>query len=94
MRSTNVLRAATLAMLAVLVSCGGGGGGSGGGNNPPATKTLFVVTQPSGQLAGNVLQTQPVVHVRANGVTDTSDNSTVVTASILAGTGTTGAMLR
>ena len=94
MRSVNVLRAATLAMIAVLVSCGGGGGSAGGGNNPPpVTKALFVATQPSGQLAGNVFQTQPVVHVRANGVTDTSDISTVVTASIVAGTGTTGAML-
>src|SRR4029078_4110444 len=38
--------------------------------------------------------TQPVVHVRGGGVTTTSDNTTVVTASIATGTGTAGATLR
>ncbi|MEJ0085481.1 MAG: glycoside hydrolase family 44 protein [Pseudomonadota bacterium] len=91
----NILRASMCALLGLLVSCGGGGGSSsgGGGNPPPVQKTLFVATQPAGQLAGGVFATQPVVHVRANGATDTSDNSTVVTASIVAGTGTVGAMV-
>ena len=37
--------------------------------------------------------TQPVVNVRSNGATNASDNSTVVTASLVAGTGTAGAQL-
>ena len=99
MRSMNILRAATLALLAVLAACGGGssGGGSstsgGGTAPPPVQKTLFVATQPSGQLAGNVFATQPAVQVRANGVTDTTDSTTVVTAAIVANTGTAGATL-
>ncbi|MEO8061409.1 MAG: glycoside hydrolase family 44 protein [Pseudomonadota bacterium] len=96
MHSKNILRASLFALLGLLVSCGGGGGGSsgGGGNNPPPVqKTLFVATQPAGQLVGNVFATQPVVQVRANGATDTADNSTVVTASVVAGTGTAGAMV-
>jgi Glycoside hydrolase family 44 len=93
MRSMNFLRAATLALLAVLVSCGGGGSGGATTPPPPVQKTLFVATQPSGQLPGNVIVTQPVVQIRANGATDTTDNTTVVTASIAAGTGTAGALL-
>jgi hypothetical protein len=95
MHSTNILRTSMFALLGLLAACGGGGGSSGGNNNPPAPvqKTLLVATQPAGQLAGNVFATQPVIQVRANGATDTTDNSTVVTASIVAGTGTFGAMI-
>jgi hypothetical protein len=97
MRSWSGLRFVAVAALLALASCGGGGGGggsSGAGNPPPPVqKSLFVATQPAGQLAGNVFATQPVVNVRANGATDTTDNSTVVTASIVAGTGTVGATL-
>jgi hypothetical protein len=98
MRSDSVLRVLCLGLLAALSSCGGGGGGSGssssssGGSNPPPVRTVFVATQPVG---GTVpaLGTQPVVHVRSNGATDATDNTTVVTASILAGTGAAGATL-
>ena len=93
MRPMNILRAVTLALVAMLVSCGGGGGSGGGNNPPPVTKTLFVATQPGGDLAGSLLAIQPVVQVRANGVADTGDNSTVVTVSILTGTGAAGAQL-
>ena len=95
MFSMNILRASMFVLLGLLVSCGGGGGSSGGGNNPPppVQKTLVIATQPAGQLAGNVFATQPVIQVRANGATDTTDNSTVITASIVAGTGTFGAMI-
>ena len=98
MRSFSGLRFAMFAALLALASCGGGGGGGGGSSGganppPPVQKSLFVATQPAGQLVGNVFVTQPVVNVRANGATDTTDNSTVVTASIVAGTGTVGAML-
>jgi hypothetical protein len=54
---------------------------------------LFVTTQPAGGTSPAALSTQPVVHVRSNGALDTSDNSTVVAASIVAGTGTVGATL-
>ena len=98
MRSFSGLRLAMFTALLALASCGGGGGGGGGSSGgvnppPPVQKSLFVATQPAGQLVGNVFVTQPVVNVRANGATDTTDNSSVVTASIVAGTGTFGAML-
>ena len=44
-------------------------------------------------MQATVFTTQPVVHVRSNGVTDTADNSTVVTAALVAGTGSAGAQL-
>ena len=46
-------------------------------------RTLSIATQPSG--CGHIraqFSTQPVVQVRSNGVLDTTDNTTVVTASI------------
>jgi hypothetical protein len=87
-----------LGVLALLSACGGGGGGGSAAPPapvppPPVQKTLFVATQPAGAVQAAVFTTQPVVQVRANGATDTSDNSTVVTASIMAGTGTAGAQL-
>ncbi len=97
MRLNILLRGALVLACASLASCGGGGGGgnsSGGGNPPPPpVRTLFVATQPSAALVSAPLTTQPVVHVRSNGVTDTTDNSTVVTVSILNGTGAAGATL-
>jgi hypothetical protein len=50
-------------------------------------------TQPQGAAPSAALATQPVVHVRSNGVLDATDNSTVVTAAIAPGTGTAGATL-
>jgi len=95
MRSNTVLRLGCLLLLASLVSCGGGGGGgsSSGGGNPPPVRTLFVATQPVGGTTPAAFTTQPIVHVRSNGATDTADNTTVVTASIVAGTGIAGATL-
>jgi len=88
---------ALLGALVTLSACGGGGGGGSSPTPPPPPpppqKTLFVATQPVGSVQATVFATQPVVHVRSNGVTDAADNATVVTASITAGTGTAGAQL-
>jgi hypothetical protein len=95
MRPNHVLRAGCLLLLASLIACGGGGGGgsSSSGGTPAPVRTLLVTTQPAGGTAPATLSTQPVVHVRSNGVTDTADNTTVVTASIVTGTGSAGAAL-
>ena len=98
MRSISGLRSGLFLVLAVLTACGGGGGGSGSsssssGGNPPPVRTLFVATQPTGAAPSVALATQPVVQVRSNGVTDTADNTTVVTVAIVAGTGAAGAAL-
>jgi hypothetical protein len=96
MRSTTGFRAAIFAVLGLLVSCGGGGGGSGsssGGGSPPPVRTLLVATQPSGAAPAAAFSTQPIVQVRSNGATDTADNTTVVTVTIVPGTGTAGAAL-
>ena len=90
------LRAALLSALTLLVACGGGGGGSGSsgsGGNPPPVRTLFVATQPFGMAQPATFATQPVIHVRSNGVLAAADNTTVVTASILPGTGNSSATL-
>ena len=91
------LGSAMLSALALLVACGGGGGGGGGssssGGTPPPVLTLFVATQPSGATPSAAFTTQPVVHVRSNGATATTDNTTVVTVSIVSGTGGAGATL-
>jgi hypothetical protein len=76
-----------------LAACGGGGSSSGGGNTPPPALTLSVATQPTGAAPSAPLTTQPVVHVRSNGLTNAADNSTVVTVAIVTGTGTAGAAL-
>ena len=91
-------RVGLFAVLAALSACGGGGGSgssssSSSGGPPPPVRTLFVATQPSGAAASVAFATQPVVQVRSNGVTDATDNSTVVTVAIVAGTGTAGAAL-
>ncbi len=94
MKLIYVLRGALASLCVVLASCGGGGGGnSGGGGNQPAIQSLVIVTQPGGATATLAFTTQPVVHVRGGGVTTVADNSTVVTASIVAGTGPAGATL-
>lgn len=97
MKLLYVLRGALASVCFVLASCGGGGGGGGGnsssGGAQPPVQSLVIVTQPGGATAGLSLSTQPVVHVRSGGVTTASDNSTVVTASIAAGTGPAGATL-
>ncbi len=94
-----VARGGMLAALGLLVACGGGGGSGGSSpspspsSTPPPQKTLFVATQPVGAVQATVFATQPVVNVRSNAVTDTTDNTTVVTVALVAGTGTTGAQL-
>jgi len=96
MRVTGIARGGMLAALGLLVACGGGGGSGGSAptpSPPPPQKTLFVATQPAGAAQATAFATQPVVHVRSNGTTDTADNSTVVTAALVAGTGTAGAQL-
>ena len=57
----------------------------------PAVRTLAVATQPQGAAPAATLSVQPAIQVRSNGVLDAADNTTVVTASIAAGTGTAGA---
>jgi hypothetical protein len=81
-------------LLGALIACGGGGSGSSssGGAAPPV-RTLFVATQASGAAPSAAFAIQPVVHIRSNGATDAADNTTVVTVSIVAGTGTAGATL-
>jgi len=100
MRVTVIARGGMLAALGLLVACGGGGGSPGSAPMPsptppppPPQKTLFVATQPVGAVQATAFTTQPVVHVRSNGTTDSADNSTVVTAALVAGTGTAGAQL-
>jgi len=83
-------------LVALLASgCGGGGGSSPMPSPPPPPpqKTLVVATQPAGSVQATAFTTQPVVHIRVNGATDTTDNTTVVTVSIAAGTGANGAQL-
>jgi hypothetical protein len=46
-----------------------------------------VATQPAGSVQATAFTTQPVVHIRVNGNTDATDNSTVVSVSIATGTG-------
>lgn len=98
MQVSKAMRGFAVLVSLVLVSCGGGGsdgGGDNGGGFEPQVLTLAVVTQPGGATATVPFTTQPVVHVRttASGPTLTSDNSTVVTASLEAGTGSAGASL-
>ena len=94
MRSMPVLRGGLLVALVSLGACGGGGGSSPAPSPPPpAQKTLVVVTQPTGSVQATAFTTQPVVHVRANGNTVATDNTTVITVALVAGTGTAGAQL-
>ncbi|MCB9893030.1 MAG: hypothetical protein H6839_01110 [Planctomycetes bacterium] len=59
----------------------------------PATQ-LVLVTQPAGAAPGVAFTTQPVVQVQdSTGALVSSDNSTQVTVSITAATGTSGAVL-
>jgi hypothetical protein len=58
-----------------------------------ADRLVFTTQPDSSQAAGVALDPQPVVAVRANTVTATNDDATVVTLSIKAGTGATGATL-
>ena len=86
------VRGTLLSVLTLLVACGGGGGGSSSsssssGGTPPPVLTLFVATQPSGATPSVAFTVQPVVHVRSNGAPATTDDSTVVTVSIVSGTG-------
>ena len=98
MRMTGALRVVLVTACVLSGSCGGGGGGGGsssssssGGGVQPAILSLSVARQPADATASLAFGTQPVVHVRNGSATDTSDNSTVVTASIASGT--VGAML-
>ncbi|MEO8019394.1 MAG: glycoside hydrolase family 44 protein [Pseudomonadota bacterium] len=94
MRSLSVLGIGWVLLL--VASCGGGGGSSSSsssGGNPPPVRSLFVATQPVGAQASAAFATQPVIHLRSNGVTDAADNTTVISVSILSGTGASGAAL-
>ena len=94
MLAKSMCRGAFLSIVAVLASCGGGGGGSS--NDPPVTvpgMPIFVATQPVGGTTGAPLTRQPVVQLQTEAGRNTADNSTVVTVSIVAGTGTVGAAL-
>src|SRR4051812_40182294 len=97
MHSRSVLPGGLLLVLASLAGCGGGGGASPAPAPapapPPPQKTLALSTQPANGLQGIALATQPVVQVRSNGTADTSDNATVVSVTLVAGSGATGAKL-
>ncbi len=56
-------------------------------------RTLFVATQPQGAVPAAAFSTQPVVQVRSGNAVDTTDNTSIVTAALVAGTGTAGAQL-
>ena len=80
-----------------LAACGGGGGGSGsssGGTVPtPGVWDLRVATQPSGAAPGTALTAQPVIELRLNASINPAAGNTVVTASLVPGTGAAGATL-
>ena len=92
MRLSKIVCGALATACMVLVSCGGGGSSPGGGGTPPV-RTLAVITQPAGAVPASAFTTQPVVQVRSNGTLDATDNTTVVTASLVAGSGAAGATL-
>lgn len=90
------LTLALMAMALLLAACGGGGssGGSGGTNLPPGSPSLGIATHPAGAIPAVAFTTQPIVQLRdATGAVATTDSTTQVTASILVGTGTSGAVL-
>src|SRR5436190_13137611 len=92
MHSKSFVRAGLPAAFLWVAACGGGG--SSTSPPPPApTKSLSVATQPAGAQQASAFGTQPVVNVRLDGATNSADNTTVVTASLVAGTGTSGAHL-
>ena len=81
-----------------LAACGGGGGGgsgaAGGGGGPGGSPSLAVATQPGGAQPATPFTTQPVVEIRdGSGALNAADSTTVVTAAIQLGTGTSGALL-
>ncbi len=83
-------------LVLMLAACGGGdsAGGSSGGSGSGGTNSLAIVSQPSGALPATVFTTQPTIEIRDGaGALVTTDNSTVVTATIQVGTGTSGAAL-
>jgi hypothetical protein len=99
MYSIRAPRLVCITLASLLLGCGGGGGSSssssssGGSPPPPVVRTLHISTQPVGGTAPGAFTTQPVIHVRSNGVLDATDNTTVVTAAIAPGTGPAGATL-
>jgi hypothetical protein len=95
MQVSMIFRVALLALCGLSASCGGGGGSSSSSSGGvPQVNQLFVATHPTGATASASFTTQPVVHVRSpGGVTLANDNSSVVTASIVSGTGAAGATL-
>jgi len=99
MASRSILPGGLLVLLASLAGCGGGGGAAPAPAPSPAPaplqpqKTLAVAIQPSGAVAAGAFATQPVIQVRSNGNTDTTDNATVVSVTLVAGTGSAGARL-
>jgi hypothetical protein len=91
MQVSNILRGAFAAASLMLASCGGGGSGEPAPG--PTIFTLLVATQPAGATAASTFATQPVVQVRGVSSIATSDNTTVIVASIAPGTGAPGATL-
>ncbi|MCB9893928.1 MAG: endoglucanase A [Planctomycetes bacterium] len=85
------------ASMLALAACGGGGAGGGGASNVPSNPgvpSMVITAQPGGAVQATVFTTQPVLELRdAMGALDTADSSTVVTASIQVGSGTSGAVL-
>jgi hypothetical protein len=59
----------------------------------PPVRTLAVTTQPAGAVPASAFTIQPVVQVRSNGTLDATDNTTVVSAALVAGAGAAGATL-
>jgi len=59
----------------------------------PTTRSLAIATEPEGAETNALLMTQPTVQVRVNGLLDSTDNTTVVTASISPGTGYSNSVL-
>ncbi len=96
-----------LPVMLMLAACGGGtqentdtnqptGNTSGdtSGDTPPNTLSIAITAQPSGAVEATAFNAQPILELRdATGAVDTTDNSTVVSASIQIGSGTSGAVL-
>ncbi|MCZ7605847.1 MAG: glycoside hydrolase family 44 protein [Planctomycetota bacterium] len=85
---------AIIVIISLAACAGGGSGGGTSGGTTTGTPSLAIATQPAGAQPATAFTTQPVIEIRdAQGALDTADSSTVVTASIQVGSGTSGAIL-
>lgn len=91
--SSVALTIALALALSITLGCRPGSGSGASNNNSSPTPALVIATQPAGATPGTAFTTQPVVQVHVSGALDTTDNTTVVQAAIVAGTGTSGAVL-